>query len=325
MENTRRTLWMKLCMLCSASLVMLWTSCGSLRAEEGGLGHYLPGGIATIVDFPPPKPGWNVGAQFLYYDANVSASRQILVGGIARTGLAATAYSGIGLAFYTLRQEVFGSHYTFGAAVPYTWLDVSAQASVLGRTRRIRDTANGFGDFLLFPLMMNWSKREWQFSFMLPVFVPTGDYTKGQLANLGRNYFTSEPTIGVNYISHKFGTEFTSFAAFDLNTMNDATDYQSGSVFHLEYTLAQHLPVFGRGLLGIGGNGFYYQQITGDTGSGARLGSFEGRTVGIGPSVNFIYQSDKLTVAVEAKWLPEIDTVNRLQGDIVWFKVGVSF
>ncbi len=40
---------------------------------------------------------------------------------------------------------------------------------------------------------------------------------------------------------------------------------------------------FAGGFIGVGANAFYYEQITGDSGSGARLGEFEGRTVGVGP------------------------------------------
>ena len=39
--------------------------------------------------------------------------------------------------------------------------------------------------------------------------------------------------------------------------------------FHVDFTVAEHLPLFG-GIIGIGANGFYYQQVTGDSGSGAQ-------------------------------------------------------
>jgi hypothetical protein len=38
-------------------------------------------------------------------------------------------------------------------------------------------------------------------------------------------------------------------------------------------TLAQHIPL-GKGFIGVGANAFYLQQTTGDSGGGARLGSF---------------------------------------------------
>ena len=38
-----------------------------LKAEEGGTGHYVPGGLATLVDLPPAQPGWIVQPIFLHY------------------------------------------------------------------------------------------------------------------------------------------------------------------------------------------------------------------------------------------------------------------
>jgi hypothetical protein len=39
----------------------------------------------------------------------------------------------------------------------------------------------------------------------------------------------------------------------------------------------------------IGLAGYFYQQITDDTRSGAKLGGFRGRTIGIGPQVGFLF------------------------------------
>jgi hypothetical protein len=87
--------------------------------------------------------------------------------------------------------------------------------------------------------------------------------------------------------------------------------------------VAEHLPLFG-GFVGAGANGFFYQQITGDGGSGARLGGFEGMTAGIGPAISYAYSIGGLDLAAEVKWLPEIGVTNRLSGDTVWFKLAVS-
>ncbi len=57
-----------------------------------------------------------------------------------------------------------------------------------------------------------------------------------------------------------------------------------------------HLPLW-KGLAGIGVSSFYYQQITGDSGSGANSGEFKGTTAGIGP-LGLLRETDrKATVA----------------------------
>ena len=70
---------------------------------------------------------------------------------------------------------------------------------------------------------------------------------------------------------------------------------------------------------------YYYQQVTGDSGSGAMLGGFKGRTVGFGPVVSYIRKISGHDTVFELKWLHEIETENRLEGDIVWLKAVYKF
>jgi hypothetical protein len=141
---------------------------------------------------------------------------------------------------------------------------------------------------------------------------------------VGKNYWTFEPVVSLSYLSSKIGLELTAFAAMDFNTKNNDTDYQSGTQFHVDFTAAEHLPLLG-GIIGVGANVFYYQQISGDSGSGALLGDFEGHTVGIGPVVSYATKIWKKDLVAEVKWLPEIDVGNRLKGDYIWFKLGMVF
>lgn len=75
----------------------------------------------------------------------------------------------------------------------------------------------------------------------------------------------------------------------------------------------------------MGANAFYYQQVTGDSGSGARLGDFKGRTVGIGPVVSYATKIGGKDLVAEVKWLPELEVEKRLKGDYVWFKLALLF
>lgn len=48
-------------------------------------------------------------------------------------------------------------------------------------------------------------------------------------------------------------------------------------------------------------------------------------TTGVGPALSYAYEIGDADLAAEVKWLPEIGTSNRLNGDTVWFKVAVSW
>jgi hypothetical protein len=48
-------------------------------------------------------------------------------------------------------------------------------------------------------------------------------------------------------------------------------------------------------------------------------------TTGVEPVVSYAGQFGKMPFAAELKWLPQIGTQNTLDGNYVWFKVGVQF
>ena len=159
---------------------------------------------------------------------------------------------------------------------------------------------------------------------MLFIYAPTGDYEVGSLANLGRNYWTFDPTIGVSYSGAESGLNAALHTGFAINTENNDTRYKSGTVWHTELSVQQLLPV-GKGFLGIGFNAFYYDQITGDSGSGAALGDFKGQTYGIGPVLTYVLPCGDNTLLGELRWLPELETKNRLEGDYFWAKLVYQF
>jgi hypothetical protein len=300
------------------------------HAEEGASGHYTPGAAASFIDTLPGKPGLAVANFFNFYDGSSSVSKQVPVGGLTTVSLDATAYSDTVVALYQTPLKLLGGYYAVGLAIPFVWVEAKGEVQVTWPggtiTQTKRDKASGIGDVLFYPFMLGWTglKGDLKSDVRLGVYAPTGDYDEGKLANVGKNYWTFEPGISLSYISSKIGLELTGFAGMDFNTENHKTDYQTGTQFHLDLTAAEHLPLFG-GLIGVGANFFYYQQISGDSGSGATLGDFEGRTVGIGPVLSYAMKAWGKDLVAELKWLPEIDLKNRLEGDYIWFKLAMVF
>ncbi len=314
--------------LCAAITLTVTSS-----AEEGGSAHYMPGTSASFIDAFPGQPGGlAILNYFTYYDARASGNRQLILGGNLTANMKATCYADTLAGLYQAPWDVLGGGMAFGVAVPYVWLEVKGQVQRVGPGGILRpalsssDSANGLGDISLIPFMLGWTNLipDFKLDARLSIFAPTGEYEKGRLANVGKNYWTFEPGIMASWLSSKLGTEASLFAGVDFNTKNDATDYQSGTSFHLDGTLAQHLPL-GKGLIGVGANAFYYQQISGDSGSGAVLGELEGRTLGIGPALSYVRPIGKTQLLAEVKWLPELEVNKRLKGDYIWFKLGILF
>jgi hypothetical protein len=300
----------------------------SVHAEEGGSGHYAPGAAASFIDTLPGRPGLAIANFFNFYEGSASASKRLPFGGLIAGSLDATAYSDLIVALYQTPLNLLGGNYALGVAIPFVWLKTKGEVTgPLGNTFTSRDSASGIGDILFYPFMLGWTglSGDLKSDFRFGIYAPTGDYDKGKLANVGKNYWTFEPAVMLSYISSKMGLELSAFTGMDFNTENHKTDYQTGTQFHLDVTVAEHLPLLG-GIIGIGANGFYYQQVTGDSSPfDAILGDFKGRTVGIGPVLSYITKIWGKDLAAELKWLPELDVKNRLEGDYIWFKLGMAF
>ena len=292
----------------------------AVNAEEGGTGHYLPGGMATLIDVLPTQTGWVVQPIYLGYNGGFNSAVSVPIGGAISVGLDATVDSLTLGGLYTFDQTVLGARYSVGVYAPYVWMDITGKVGGFSRT----DSVEGIGDITILPAMLAWKSGNWQIDALLPIYAPTGDYQVGRLANQGLNYWTIDPTIGAWHSNEKTGFNFGLHAGVTFNTTNKATDYRSGSVLHAEFSAQQLLPV-GPGILGLGLNVFFYEQISGDSGSGATGGNFKGQSAGIGPVVDYIVPTETGALVFEAKWLPELDTKNRLKGDYFWFKVAWQF
>jgi len=295
-------------------------------AEEGGSGHYVPGTNASFIDVLTGTPSFTYMNIPYFYDASRGASRRLQLGGVVAAGVEASVRADASLFVYEPPWKPLGASYGAAVAIPYVSMEVSGSVQP-GRfarlARSVRDTADGIGDISILPIMLGWHEGDLKWGTNLTVYAPTGDFTPGRLANIGKNFWTFEPAVNISWLSTTIGVEATAFAGIDFNTRNAATDYQSGDQAYLDVTLAQHLPLLG-GIAGLGANAFFYQQISGDSGSGAALGSFEGHTAGVGPVLSYIYRLGKADLVAEAKWLPELAVENRLKGDGLYLKLAIS-
>ena len=298
-------------------------------AEEGGSGHYLPGSMASFMDGVPLKETFIVRANVVNYNGNINASKPLPIGGRTTLGADATSWA-YGLSLLWRPPVEIGKDwsYAMSATIPYVVMDVSADVeAVAGNVSSAvsrSSSSNGLGDIVLMPLMFNYNAHpDFNLNFRMGIYAPTGDYKVGRLTNTGKNFWTFEPTLGFMYFGQQNGFEASVFFGADFNTENEDTDYQSGTQAHVDGTLAQHFPLLG-GFAGAGVSA-YYKQVTADSGDGATLGDFKGKTVGVGPVVSYVTDIWGRDTIFEPKWLHEVETENRLKGDIVWLKVAYKF
>jgi hypothetical protein len=60
--------------------------------------------------------------------------------------------------------------------------------------------------------------------------------------------------------------------------------------------------------------GYYYQQLTADSGSNL-LGDFMGRVAALGPEVAYQFKAAGRTIGLDLRWYHEFAAQNRVEGD----------
>jgi hypothetical protein len=293
-------------------------------ATEGGATHYTPGAVATLIDLAPSKPGWVIAPAYLHYSADAGDFVQTPVIGQIALGLNVKSDTALLGGLYTFQEPVLGAHYTVGAYLPYAFVEVEATVSTEFGARARRDSASGLGDVTLVPAMLAWKSGPWQYNALVPIVAPTGSYKTDSLANPGLNDWSFDPTVGVSYDNDKTGFNAAVYAGLEVNTTNQDTDYRSGTLLHFDGSV-QQLFSAGAGFLGIGAEAFYLNQVSGDSGRGARLGDFKGHPIGVGPLLTSVLPLAKDTLVAELRWLTEMSVTRRLDGDHVWRKFIYQF
>ncbi len=299
-------------------LVTFWVfSPPAAFAAEGASSHYLPGAVGDIFLAVPPEPGFTAANTFWYQTGTTGAA---LLEGQLSLGLDLDLFLNLASLSYTFEQEILGGRYTIGTAIPFGYADIDG-ALTGPRGGRIGFSDNSFdlSDIAIIPLQMNWSSGRWSFRFWESIVAPTGGYdaSGSDLANLGRNYWSFDTVGAVTWFNPDSGTEMSMAPGVMFNTENSDTDYETGTEFHLDFVANQFLSeTFALGL-----RGYYYKQLTGDSGSGTTLGDFESESFALGPG--FVWTGGRFTVL--GKWLHDFSADNRFESNYITLTVAWTF
>ena len=300
------------------------------RAAENATGIYLLGIKTSMAGYLPP-PGTYVTDINYYYSGDASGAA---AAGIAlrQTGnltlkadidVTGNAYINLPLALWVAPQKVLGGNVGLGVMMPYGWkgVDVAIDALVelqlpdgrtigLGGHFDFEDSTTNFGDPVLNALI-GWHEGNWHWNVGALLNVPVGPWDTESISNLSFHRWALDTSASVTYLDAKRGHELSMTAGFTFNGENPATDYKTGTEFHVEWALMQHVSkTFAFGIAG-----YHYEQITGDSGPGARIGSFEGRVTALGPDITYTFMCGKIPISTELKYFHEFDVENRLTGD----------
>jgi hypothetical protein len=317
----RKSLWSK---ILSIVLIIITLCLGVVlpppaQAAESGTGVYPLGYQSSMAGFLPP-PGFYLRNDFYAYQGT---ARILPLSGLLEANLRARYVIDMVNGTVVTPWKILGANYAAGiiwAAVNNTF--IKGQVDIANRLSVSREgDRTDFGDLVISPLILGWHKGPWHITFVGNVYAPSGTYNRNRIVNTSLNRWAIEPNVGITYLHPEKGHEVSAYLGYTINFENPATNYTTGNELHLEWFAGQHFTKwFALGLVG-----YFYQQVTGDSGSGARLGAFQGQTLALGPCVTLNDTIGKHPIGVNLRYYDELTVTNRLNGQSFWVTLTFGF
>lgn len=290
----------------AAAAAGLMTAAVPALATEGGTSMYPNGTEGFMLGALPPP-----GVYGMVYGNHYSADRVNDNNGdnLNIPGFKVTANVVAGRLAWVPGTKVWGGDLVAHVIVPVVNLKVNVPGASQSKTG-IGDITTGVG--------VGFHHSQNLHSIVaVDVFLPTGQYTSGDLANIGKNHWGFEPVYAVSYIDPT-GFNGDIKLGYTFNGRNKDTDYTSGNEFHFDYAAGWGL---GNGWT-VGVGGYYYKQVTDDKQAGSKVANNKGSAMSMGPHIK--YDSGKGWFAT-IKWEKEFGVKNRAQGDALWVKAAFPF
>lgn len=289
------------------------------HSAEGASGIYVLGTQGPLAGVLPP-PGFYIRNDDYFYQGHATNAT---LAGLLSFQVKAHCFLNFTTLTAVAAPKVLGGNYGCGAVFPVGRIKCHADVSIdpLNLTVSRSHTDYGYSDMIVYPIMLGWHFNSFHLMTSLGVFLPTGHFQKGRLANIGRNHYALDPGVGWTYECAKWGLELSSWTGYTVNFKNHETQYRSGGELHTEFFAGKWLGKH----VQLGCIGYYYDQITKDRGRGAVLGGFEGSVTALGPLLLCAFQWGKVPTRINARYYHEFDATNRLQGNAFFVTATFSF
>jgi hypothetical protein len=277
------------------------------HATEGGGGAYPNGAEDFMVGALPPPGNYFIN-YFNYYAADKFKSNS----GATINGFDLKVAADVSRFIHVTDKQFLGASWAMHAFIPLVYMDVKLDPPMA--PFKMEDSRGSLGDIIVDPFILGWHGANWHAVTGVDIYLPTGNYDKHRLANVGRNYWTFEPIIAATFLPGA-GFDISAKLMYDINTENNDTDYKSGQEFHADFAVGKKMGDFTAGLAG-----YYYQQVTEDK-ADADNELDKGRVIGLGPVLKYDYKNMSFTL----KYMAETEAKNRPSGDNFWFKFLYAF
>ena len=281
---------------------------------EGASTEYIGGYTGFAAGYVPADPGTYFSNYLYFYSASTSV---VPVNGHPALDVSTDVYFEIAQFTWVTKYQLLGGNYGFGIGVPLGYVSVDVGVPPIGVDEST--SAFGFGDAILVPALIAWHKGNFHSNFGISVFAPTGEYNKNHALNLSKNFWAIDGSYAGSYLTET-GFDLSGALGYTVNFENPATHYKSGDVVHLDLAIGQNLSKQFK----VGVVGYAVVQVTGDSGSGAVLGSFESDVYAAGLAAEYDSKIGSKDVSMQLRWYREFDAKNHLEGNAVYLTASLQ-
>ena len=311
-----------------ASIILGLAAARPAFAGEGGGSHYMPGTQGDFAMALIGPNGFYMRNDIMYFHGDIGP---VTLGNRICSSASQDVWVDMVKVIYLAEGGILGGRLGTVVTVPIV---LNAKAS--GELRypfqgQESGSRSGVSDASL-TSFLNWSSGNSHVSTGVTIFVPVGAYDEGRIINLGRNYWSFDPVATYTWLDPKRGHEISATTGLLFNTTNDATDYSSGTEWHLDFMASQHFSK----RLALGLEGSVLQGITDDSGPfldqantilpalGLKpLDGFRAQYFGLGPAVVVSRTLAGKDINIIAKYLFDATHENRFNSD--YLMVSVAF
>jgi hypothetical protein len=286
-------------------------------ADEGGVSFWLPGQFGSI-SAAPTEPGWTLPMAIYYSRGDADADQLAPRSGSITVGVDTSSTLMFVAPTYAFSAPVLGGQLALSLGGGFGNSDVRVSATLAGPGGGVlsgadKDTMTGVSD--LYPMVsLKWDHGHHNWMGYAMFGVPVGKYDVNSLANVGTHHWSADLGVGYTFLQTDRREEFSGTLGFTYNFENPDTNYRNGVDAHFDWSASR---LIAPGYL-VGLTGYFYQQVSGDSGEGATLGAFKSEVIGFGPQIGWFFDVDESPWYLNLRGYYEWNAKNRPEGWNVW-------
>lgn len=296
----------------------LWFTGTQAIASENGNSFYLlglKGPMAGVV----PAPGLYLQNDVYYYTARADSSQALPSGGQVIVGIKAKALVDLPTLIWSTPYKLLNGRLALGLTLPYghQYIDANLVVGPYGGGTSSRITT--MGDPVLTGIL-GWQNGAYHWNLTGMVNVPAGHYRENSITNIAFHRWGADLSLAGTWYEPSVGWDLSGVVGLTFNGNNAKTKYRTGTGLHLETAISRDIGGPGTTL---GAIGYYYQQISDDSGDGAVLGGFRGRTAALGLTASHAFKWGSTPIQARLKVLREFNAQNRVQGTAAYLTLSL--